>query len=485
MKEMLLPRSAAPVRGMRRQHASSERLPISHWLSWKVVVLVALFVAAQTLTSYAGVVLILGMSIYALRSPFAAIQSLSLLPFVLLLNHGLVSNHSLMHSLRWILLIAAFVGVYRVRIKTKTVIPAVSKLLVLFIVVVAFLSIGWSRAADISLLKLVSFALLTFTAFSGFSLTSHRYGEWERWFFSLFVAIILWSAPFYFTSVGYWTNGSGFQGIFNQPQLFGIILAPFTAWGVAKVLDNPRRASRILYGVLAISFFFILSSRARTAGGGLIIGTAVVFLSMILGTDQKRRRLIHFLLRPISIVVFLLFCSTLPLLGPKIGASFNQFLQKNQTSVSDSGGVDVGERFEASRGSLVAQSMNNFRQHPYTGIGFGIGSDPYYSMMIPRTGPLGLPVSAPVEKGVVWSGALEEVGIFGFALLMLLIGAMLMGAWRAPGAAPLGMLATCLAVNTGEMILFSPGGIGNFFWILMGFCVFAHRQKLPREVLVH
>jgi len=102
---------------------------------------------------------------------------------------------------------------------------------------------------------------------------------------------------------------------------------------------------------------------------------------------------------------------------------------------------------------------------PFTGIGFGIASD-YLSMDIVRDPILGLPISAPIEKGVTPLMVLEEVGIIGFILFAIWIWILIRRS-IVNGASAFLVMTTLLLLNLSEATLFSPGGAGLLILILL------------------
>jgi hypothetical protein len=82
---------------------------------------------------------------------------------------------------------------------------------------------------------------------------------------------------------------------------------------------------------------------------------------------------------------------------------------------------------------------------------------------------MGLPISAPAEKGIIFTSVLEEVGAFGgllfYGLLISIIAAAAKG--NTPGV--LAMVIGTIAVNFGEAIFFATGGMGLFMWAVIGF----------------
>jgi hypothetical protein len=129
--------------------------------------------------------------------------------------------------------------------------------------------------------------------------------------------------------------------------------------------------------------------------------------------------------------------------------------------------------------------MANFWDHPLTGIGFGAPSDPARFANQLERGPYGIPLSASVEKGFMPTAVLEETGIIGAALTILLLLALFVPILRHPDPTLFWVATTCLLVNFGEMVFFSIGGMGFFFWFVMAFCHVAALQESeqgPRAV---
>ncbi|HQW20547.1 MAG TPA: hypothetical protein PLI90_07735, partial [Rhodocyclaceae bacterium] len=146
-------------------------------------------------------------------------------------------------------------------------------------------------------------------------------------------------------------------------------------------------------------------------------------------------------------------------------------LQGLETAVFK-GNEDTGfsESFEGSRGGLVDQSMENFREQPFFGSGFAL---PSYldSLEIVYDPVFGLPVSAPIEKGILPVAVLEELGIVGAVCFLWLIFSLVREVARKGQYHMIGLLVSALAINLGEAVLFSPSGFGLLVWLAIGMAV--------------
>jgi hypothetical protein len=89
----------------------------------------------------------------------------------------------------------------------------------------------------------------------------------------------------------------------------------------------------------------------------------------------------------------------------------------------------------------------------------------------------GIPISAPVEKGFLPTAILQEGGVLGGGLLTLIIALLSRRAWRNTDLRWRAMFVACLAINAGECVFMSPGGIGMFDWLLLGLAMFSYRTN--------
>ena len=114
---------------------------------------------------------------------------------------------------------------------------------------------------------------------------------------------------------------------------------------------------------------------------------------------------------------------------------------------------------------LAKEMTTNIRKTPLSGIGFGIGSSPR-EMNIARDPYFDLPISAPIEKGIMPLAILEEVGILGAILVFSWFAIMFRRAWQS-GPTQFIVISTAFMVNLGQNIFFSTGGLGLLVILLV------------------
>lgn len=320
-----------------------------------------------------------------------------------------------------------------------------------------------SPSLSVSLLKAISWTIVAATAIAAWSkLDSKEADLLQTRVHGILVAVMVVSLPLLVLPVGYLRNGSGFQGILNHPQPFGLTMALLAAWSGAKMFSQTR-PSWSAVSVTGVSILLVFLSESRTAGLGMLLGLGLaVVAASPLSRRPMRQTLPGLWSRRVHGLVSVILVLSL-LAWPVIGGQMAAFLGKR------SGARTVAEAYDLSRGFLIDAMVSNVQDHPVAGIGFGVASDPTL-MRVEYDELLGLPVSASVEKGVMPLAVLEELGLPGLILVSLWL-MMVVRRAAANGVEELAVAATALGVNLGESVLFSPGGMGLLVLVLLGWSV--------------
>lgn len=403
-----------------------------------------------------GIVVCGSMALYALSGDRQYTEMLALLAFLIALNPGSVSLG------RWLVLFFAAGKMILDTLRYNKPVPKVVNALLLFSIAVFAMSFMVSPFPMISIFKILSFTLGVSTILTGFYRTRHLTNYWFSWIYTLGVFILVASLPLYGMGLGYRRNGVGFQGILTHPQTFGPVLAPITAIFTGLYLFL-REKSYILIGLILLGWIGMFASQSRTAVLAALLGLSCV---LILGLFYKSAEFRTSIKRALLTPGFVMLVLAMIIYGGVKWQSIEQRI--TGFMVKDEGTATIEGAMLQSRGGLATQSMQNFYSAPFTGIGFGIPSDP--SQFYFKKGPLGIPISAEVEKGFMPAAVLGETGIVGavflsgfllFLLKPILSGGKPIIAW---------MCLSSLSINFGEMVFFSMGGMGFYFWIIIGFC---------------
>ena len=400
-----------------------------------------------------------GLLLWALSGPLAALQSLSLFVVVRNFNPQLAAHGALSGMLAWALPLAVSVRFLpQVTAQSLRVLAP----LWLFCAVAALCSILTSPAVAVSIMKAATLAVVA----SGVLIASQRLtpvearslGTWLRTLALVVTALSLLTLVR--PGIAHLPNSDLLNGILSQSQALGAFLAPFAAaslaqWILARQLTTSIR--KITWCAIVGCTLLTLS---RTAALATMLGLA---FAVIGGAAGNKRAGGADARRALGLVVLLsLVLLVVELATGRVLSSVAHFALKGSQA-------SVGEAFEASRGGLVITQLHNFMSSPWIGHGFGVYADGVFPSGVKMFA--GIPVSAPVEKGVLPTAVLEETGIVGFVCLAYLIYTLVRSVWRRVSHAVVAMLIACLFVNLGEAILLSPGGMGLHIWLLMGWCL--------------
>jgi len=416
------------------------------------------------------------LAAYATTGRAQAIQALGMSWLLTMISPGIAPPAPLGSVGRYAVFMGAFIavfvrsGILSGQLKASKIVLSTVGLGVFFVIH----SLFTSPMPDVSILKAVSWLMVTATLFSAWSGLAPA--EREKLFRQLYlglVAIMIISVPLFVLPLGYLRNGSGFQGILNHPQAFGPTMAILGAIAASKLFAEKRPSWQYL-GVFGVSLVFILASEARTAGLALIIGLCLAVASVpVLSGLRVRAVLPGLRSRRVWGIAGVVLCLGV-IFAPQIGEKVGNYISKSGRA----GSVEsIAEAYDRSRGGLIDRMIANINENPLTGIGYGIASEPAL-MVVEREPFFGLPVGAPVEKGVLPLAMLEELGWVGAGIVAVWLITLALKASRG-GVVSISVLITALMINMGENVLFSPGGMGLFILIGVTWAASGVNREFP------
>ena len=420
---------------------------------------VMLLLLLQPVSPWSGAATLAMLTLWALRDSRCSIQALSVGVIVTMANHALVPQQPMVPLFKWLLLFAVLVRVsldarYR---PTAPPIWTWSFALFIFISLTFALLVSYDRA--LSLLKLFSFgvgAAACLLVFRDRRVDKQYFGSW---FYTLHFAVLALSLPVMFTSAGYAVSKIGFQGILNQPQAYGVYLAPMTAYITVLAITGYSSFTLILIGIF--SWFTIIASGCRTA----ILACGMAFLvtfCMSLFFPSVRR-----LIKPLAVAGFaaLVILSGMGLLATRNDAwiqRFEQFLTKGRVQ-ADSSWQSI---WEVSRGQQMSESLELIKAHPLTGVGFGLDSE-NGNLTDEKETALGVPLTASTEQGFIYLAVPAQVGLVGGVIFSMLLISLFTPIFATSRFPILVTALTGLFINNGEMVVLAIGGLGLQLWLLL------------------
>ena len=439
-----------------------------------------LFVAVliMAIASPAAMLVLGGLAVYALRGPKESMESLSLLAFLLIINNGIAAISSSLSLFRWLILFAVFGRLMWDSLSQKAPVPPAVMPLTIFSGTIFIFSFLFSYLPLVSALKVLTFFMGVSSALIGFYRTRHLRDYWIAWFLSLSLFIVILSMPLLATPLGYLRNGSGFQGILVHPQIFGPVAATIAAFLTGLYLFEKQNSHLLLMGV-AFAWIGVFASQSRTAFLAVAGSMAITLFVGIFFNNKWRPKITRVLSGGAAFFMAGFISLYLVINWADVKTSAVEFLLKDDSDTS------ITEALQDSRSFLIDRSMANFRASPITGIGFGVPSLITSGMNMVRieTGPFGIPLGASVEKGFMPSAVLEETGLTGGILVLVLILSLMRPIIKTGRIYSFWIFTACLLINLGEMVFFSVGGMGMFLWILMAFC-YVNSMPLKRNRMI-
>lgn len=417
-------------------------------------------------TTIAFYIVMVGALALALCGGSYSIIGLSLYTIVKCLNSGIYHFPPEFGAFAWIVLLSS---------AARNIIflrPSAWKILtplLIFSLITALLSAISSSHPSVSFMKLISFVIGVSTVIAAYSMcTKNDVIRLQHWIIALYIVVILFSV---FTiaqpKYAYLVNGVGFQGVLNQPQTFGALLSPLLAWLLA-IIGFGRVKVFSYYSVIAVVLIgLIVMSQTRTALVAVLLTLITLFLIFLLNHGKYKT---WGSIKKISINIAIL--TTVLIVAFTISAG----LRDMATGFVYKRGSTNIEKAVSSRSGGYEGQFNNFKERPLLGHGFGVYPGEKSTKDVVTF--MGIPISAPVEKGFILTALLEETGIIGTLLFFALIISISKRSLKTQNLGWIAVFFTCLFVNIGEAVFFSVGGIGLFYWILIGLSSYEYKLNI-------
>lgn len=429
-------------------------------------IFICAIIASQIINSHVSTAAFIFLTLYALKGVVESVKALSLLPYLYLANGAILSISPYWSIARWAVLLTASAVLFRGYFKKKLPLPKWFGYLLLFNLVALLSSLLYSYDLKVSIVKLTVFTIVISSILLGYKATRN---DFKPWYFTLFSTILVLSTVLMPTHLGYIRNNFGFQGILNQPNAYGIYIAPFCAWLMAMIILKKGTAKCLLWTLLIIAIVNVYLSRSRTALFAITISIMVtLIISFLTQNYRKDRKKSVASKRFITRVFFIMSVIGIIILVPSFFTSNNivtdkiiSFVYKNNDK------TEKGKTLLKSRKETLEISMNGFKKNPVLGIGFGISADPKHFRT--EETDMGIPTSGSAEKGNLVIALLEENGIVGLSVFSFFIFLLFKPLIKNKQYESIIIFVSAIMVNMGEMVFFSPGGLGTQIFLMMGF----------------
>jgi len=396
---------------------------------------------------------------YALLSNEKAIKALTMGVILCFLNPGLFSGSEYSYFLRWVLLFSSACRVYLSQIALSWTVPKYLFYLFIFSVASTIFSLLNSYPIFVSLAKIIVFFIGFSTVLLGFEQTTNS--SWRSWYFTFFSAVLISGLPLLYMSEGYVRNSKGFQGILNHPQAYGIYMIVPTIWLTGIWLVN-KKVSSIMKIIILGGWITIFATRSRAAILAAILGILFTVVIAFFRRPSWNKNLLMFIRKPVFIAM--IFLVIIVMIFPRniVKETIGDFIYKTPGSIY--------ENIYNSRGFLIERSWKNFKEHPLIGIGFGVASDKE-KFIIKESKNINIPLGASTEKGFLITALLEEVGIIGTLLFLIFFIELAKPIIKYGDLPSAWLFWSAFFISFGEMVFFSPGGLGMHVWLCFGLVI--------------
>lgn len=412
----------------------------------KIVYLPVLLLFVVSLFNNIGLLLfMLLLFYYGLKSSLNAIKVLNIITLRSVLNPGLAISISQFELLKWLLLFVCagrlIIDYFKIEEKDK-----LNKILfpvVLYLIYSALSSFIFSNLPIVALMKIVSYGFIFIGVLIGIYNTIN-YFDWIDWIYKQLLLIVIFSIPLIPFEVGYLVNEISFQGITNQPNMFGIILVLFIAVNIVMLQLHKHKSAIIGHLLNILSFFLIWLTNSRTS---LISALVLIIVFLFLSNLDLLKKGLGL----IAISFFSLFI----LINTNIFSEFQRFLFKGADDLL------------YSRAGQVSTLTGSIEANPLFGTGFAVPVLPYRSYAIST--------KFIVEPGNLILSVLAYGGLIGFVLFSIYMLNIILSNkknFRSLIYLPL----SSIMISMGEMVFFSSNNIGPWLYMFIGIYAFYKKK---------
>ncbi len=347
-----------------------------------------------------------------------------------IINPGVAIDISSVQTFKYLILLLSSFSIIYLSLQKKNNynnFPIYS--LTIFYVYIVISSLLISGFPIVSIFKITLFYIVFLAILIGIKTTSKEI-DWKEKIFQVLFFLILISIPLIISPLGYLRNGVSFQGITNQPNMFGIIVAFYVAFNLVRS-NNEKDLSYSKSAHSLIGLLLIYVTFSRTA---LITVLTCILIYYFLNFTKNYKSII---------LGFGLFFPIILIIG---------FTKKSQEIFINYIYKSNYDSILYSRSIQLKTLLDDFIESPLIGKGFGVPSVEGSN----RSWNFGFEYI--VEAGNIVFGLLAFSGILGLSLFIFLILRIIYISNNSLKLLPL--LVVTFMLNMGEMMFFSPNNIG-------------------------
>lgn len=420
-------------------------------IEWIGIWILLIFSFINVTTLVASLVILL---FFLKQREIGAIKILNIITLRTIINPGLAVDIGSVQNLKWsIIFLCSFYLIFSYRKIDKSLKMKLNSILYsilsfgLYSIIASFFT---STLPVIAAFKLISYMIAFIGILIGIYLTKDRI-NWLNWINKMFIGIVAFSMPLIFNSIGYLRNGHSFQGITNQPNMFGIILALFFATILTRLQLKKVNNNIFSYLILGVVLYLGILTKSRTSFITMLI--LLIIYVVFLQTNIIKKVLAYNFIGMLAIIYLII--------DNQILTEIQEFLYKGQENILYSRLIQIDGLF------------SNFLRNPLFGSGFAVPITPFKSFAFSS--------EYVVEPGNLILSVLSYGGIFGLILFV----AYLFKIFRASlknYRQTIFLFLSPILISMGEMVFFSTNNIGVWCYMFISIYIFLTPRELRRRV---
>lgn len=416
-------------------------------IEWFCISLLFLFSFVNTTTLFISMLLLI---ILLKQKEIGAIKILNLITMRTIINPAFAVGIGIFQNLKWALIfycsIYLILGYRKMNKLKRKKLDKIMLYILIFTVYSAFSSFVFSTLPIVAIFKLLSYSTVFCGVIIGVANTIYKI-DWINWMYKMMRILFISSVPIIFHPNGYLINGHAFQGILNQPNMFGILAALYISLILTKKQLETYTNNITFFLEIVCVIYMITLSESRT---GFLTTVLILFITVYFSNINK--------INKIFLVMFLSSISVIFILSEnKVYQFIQSFLNKGNQGVF------------YSRTKQLSGLTSNFLRNPWFGSGFSVPVTQYRSFIFNS--------EFIVEPGNLIIAVLSYGGIFGFILFMNYMVKIILTN-KVNLKKLILLVISSIVICMGEMVFFSTNNIGIWLYMFFGIYISQNTEKI-------
>lgn len=421
-------------------------------IEWIAIIFLFVFSFINSITVIISLILLL---VLLKQREIGALKIINLIALRTIINPGIAVGIEEWQNIKWIILFGCSIYLLFSYFKLPNNDSKKINVILLLVLIFSFYNIitafVFSSLPTVASFKLISYIFVFMGTLIGIGYTYNKF-NWVTWLLNMWKLLMLFSfLSIVMPSISYLRNGHSFQGITNQPNMFGITAVLFLA--LLLSYTHTYKINKIYLSIYSIvTLYMVLLSESRTAFISCLI------LLLLYSFFARINIILKVMVFHFSIALVLIILMTKNAI---INYVF-EFMYKGQEQ-----GNLLFSRF-----NQIGDLTSNFLRNPWFGNGFAVPvlADRSYQFN----------ADFVVEPGNLILSVLSYSGIIGFLLFSFYIIKIF---WENKKNFKYNCFLpiSAILISMGEMVFFSSNNIGIWCYMYLALYIFKDELNVKGE----